>query len=142
MVETGQREADHELSIDAKLDFVLELVEYVVLSIFKNFGQQEKLGSLLDWCLLNLRFHRATRVATRKSQRARRSHLRTCCNEKRQTTSSPHISCGGSYRGAKVKSTIVSAGWRRCSSGESRRVCSKLETKSQSTQLFVLEVFA
>lgn len=51
MVESGQREADHELSIDAKLDFVLELVEYAVLSIFKNFGQQEKIGYLLDWCL-------------------------------------------------------------------------------------------
>ena len=47
MVETRERKVGHELSIDAELDFILELVENIVLLIVTDSGQQWRLGSCL-----------------------------------------------------------------------------------------------
>lgn len=47
MVETRERKVGHELSTDAELDFILELVENIVLLIVTDSGQQWRLGSCL-----------------------------------------------------------------------------------------------
>jgi len=47
MVETRERKVGHELSIDAELDSILELVENIALLRVTDFGQQGRLGICL-----------------------------------------------------------------------------------------------